>query len=74
MTATTIRNAEAADEKCWRELFRGYAKFYYGDIPEKVITLNWAKFHDPKSNMGCLVAERDGTVIGLCHYLFRQST
>jgi GNAT superfamily N-acetyltransferase len=74
MTATTIRKAQAADEKRWRELFKGYAKFYRGDIPEEVIALNWAKFHDPESGMGCLVAERDGTVIGLCHYLFHQST
>jgi GNAT superfamily N-acetyltransferase len=74
MTATTIRHVRTADEKRWRELFSGYVKFYRANVPESVTAQTWAKFHDAKSDMACLVAEKDGQVIGLCHYLFHQST
>jgi GNAT superfamily N-acetyltransferase len=74
MTTTTIRHVTAADEKRWRELFQGYAKFYRATISEDITSLTWSKFFDPTSNMACLVAERDDQVIGLCHYHFHQST
>jgi GNAT superfamily N-acetyltransferase len=74
MTATTIRSAKAADEKRWRELFHGYAKFYRSTVSEEVTALTWSKFLDLKSDMACLVAEQDGQVIGICHYNFHQST
>jgi GNAT superfamily N-acetyltransferase len=74
MTVTSIRHVTAADEPRWRELFSGYAKFYRADIPEDVIATTWSKFLDPASDMACLVAEKNGEVIGLCNYLYHQST
>ena len=74
MSDITIRPAAAKDEAQWRELFKGYAKFYRAEIPEAAVVLTWQHILDPAHNMKALVAESDGKVIGLCNYLFHDST
>ena len=74
MSVTTIRPAEAKDEAQWRELFMGYAKFYRAEIPEAAVAQTWKQILDPAHGMKALVAEREGKVIGLCNYLFHDST
>lgn len=66
--------AEAKDEMRWRELWAGYLKFYRSELPNDVTTNTWKRILDPASNIDALVATRDGQVIGICNYLFHDST
>lgn len=70
----TIRPAEPRDEAAWRGLWAGYLRFYRASLPEEATAATWTRLLDPTSEMCCLVAERDGTVIGICNYLFHAST
>jgi GNAT superfamily N-acetyltransferase len=74
MTDTTIRPAEAKDERRWRELWAGYITFYRAAVAEEVTANTWERILDPHSNIAALVAVRDGVVIGICNYLFHDNT
>ncbi|MGL4242738.1 MAG: GNAT family N-acetyltransferase [Beijerinckiaceae bacterium] len=74
MANVVIRKAEARDELRWRALWAGYIDFDRGSVSEAVTAATWARIHDPKSPIEALVAERDGEVIGLCNYVFHEST
>jgi GNAT superfamily N-acetyltransferase len=74
MSETIIRMAEAKDEQRWRELWAGYLKFYRSELTDDVTTNTWKRILDPASNIDALVAVRDDQVIGICNYLFHDST
>ena len=74
MYETTIRPAKAEDEARWRVLWAAYIKFYRGEVPEEATANAWKMILDPTSKMNALVAEREGNVIGICNYLFHDST
>jgi GNAT superfamily N-acetyltransferase len=74
MSDVTIRPAAAKDEPRWRELWAGYIKFYRASVPEEATANTWKRILDPKSNIAALVAVKDGVVIGICNYLFHDST
>jgi len=74
MSDTIIRMAKAGDEARWRVLWAAYIKFYRGEIPEDVTANTWRMILEPTSKMDALVAEREGKVIGICNYLFHDST
>jgi GNAT superfamily N-acetyltransferase len=73
-----IRPLAAADYAAWKPLWDGYNAFYGRSgataLPEEVTRTTWARFHDPAEPVHALVAERDGTLLGLAHYLFHRST
>ncbi len=77
MTAT-IRPAVPADYPQWRPLWDGYNRFYgrfdATALPEAVTAQSWARFHDSAEAVHALVAEQDGKLVGLVHYLFHRST
>jgi GNAT superfamily N-acetyltransferase len=74
MSDVVIRPAERGDEARWRVLWAGYLKFYRATVPEEVTANTWSLILDPRSGIDALVAEKDGEVIGLCNYLFHDST
>ena len=74
MSGIVIRPASPEDEARWRELWAGYIKFYRASVPEEVTANTWRLILDPRSNIEALVAEKDGEVIGICNYLFHDST
>lgn len=69
-----IRPARESDFAQWLPLWKGYQEFYRVRIPEEVTRTTWARFFDAREPVFCLVAERDGKLIGLAHYLFHRST
>ncbi|GAA3529278.1 GNAT family N-acetyltransferase [Aeromicrobium panaciterrae] len=73
-----VRPVVAADLDAWRPLWDGYNAFYElgGDTvpPDEVTAVTWQRFLDPAEPMFALVAEDDGRLIGLVHYLFHRST
>jgi GNAT superfamily N-acetyltransferase len=73
-----IRAVTAADYAGWAPLWAGYNAFYErvgpAAVPEATTLITWARFLDPAEPMHALVAEQDGRLVGLVHYLFHRST
>ena len=66
----TIRPLRAQDEADWRRLWTGYLEFYKTTVPERVYQTTFSRLlgDDPR-DFNCLLAEQDGRLIGLTHYL-----
>jgi len=73
-----IRPVEQGDLEEWRPLWDGYNEFYErsgeSSPPRGVTDVTWQRFLDPDVPMFALVAEDDGQLVGLVHYLFHLST
>ena len=73
-----IRAAERSDYAAWRVLWDGYNAFYgrAGDtaLPEEVTAATWERFFAPAEPVQCLLAEQEGQVVGLTHYILHRST
>ena len=71
--AIIIRPLKAADEQQWRILWHDYLEFYQTSLPEEVYISSFARLlgDDPQDFNG-LVAELDGKLVGLTHYLFHR--
>lgn len=69
----TIRPVRAEDEAEWRRLWTGYLEFYETSVPEEVYACTFQRLlgDDPHDFHG-LVAEKDGALVGLTHYLFHR--
>ena len=70
-----VRRVESADFDQWRRLWDGYNCFYgRPDFPAEITLITWSRFFDADEPVRALVAERDGHLLGLAHYLFHRST
>lgn len=69
----TIRPIETKDEAEWRVLWTGYLEFYETAVTDDVYQSTFARLlsNDPHEFNG-LVAEREGRLIGLTHFLFHR--
>jgi GNAT superfamily N-acetyltransferase len=79
VTATiTVRPAVASDYDAWRLLWDGYNAFYgragATALPRNIVQKTWERFFDPREPVHALVAELDGALVGIAHYLFHRST
>lgn len=79
MTASPIvRELREDDRDEWRTLWDGYNAFYgrHGAtaLPEEITRTTWSRFFDPSEPVHALVAEQDGKIVGLTHFLFHRST
>lgn len=76
--APTIRAVRSDDLPRWRVLWDGYNAFYGRSgttaLPEAVTASTWARFLDPAEPVHALVAECDGAIVGIVHYVFHRST
>lgn len=63
-----IRPVALADKPDWARLYAGYAAFYKVDQTEAMRDTVWGWLMDPAHTTEGLVAEQDGTVIGLAHF------
>lgn len=68
-----IRMACDADFAQWLPLWQGYQTFYKTQIAEAVTANTWARFLNPAEPMHCAVAEVDGKLVGMVHYIFHRS-
>lgn len=73
-----IRPVVGSDFPDWKFLWDGYNAFYgrQGEtaLPLKITQTTWTRFFDAYEPMYALVAESDGELIGLAHFLFHRST
>ncbi len=77
-TPIEIRPVRPEDYDAWRPLWDDYNAFYERvgptALPEEVTQTTWRRFFDASEPVHCIVAERGGRVVGLCHYLYHRST
>lgn len=73
-----IRPVAEGDFEAWLPLWDGYNAFYgrSGEtaLPIEITRTTWARIFDPAEPVHAFVAEADGALVGLVHYLFHRST
>jgi GNAT superfamily N-acetyltransferase len=76
--ALLIRPIERVDYPGWRPLWDGYNRFYgrhgASALPESISVTTWERFFSREEPVQALIAEQDGCVIGIAHFLFHRST
>jgi GNAT superfamily N-acetyltransferase len=74
----TIRPIQPADRAAWEPLWAGYNAFYdrvgATALAPEITQALWERLFDPGEPVFALVAEHDGALAGLVHYLFHRST
>ncbi|CAN5307501.1 GNAT family N-acetyltransferase [soil metagenome] len=78
MTGPLVRPVAPDDYARWLPLWDGYNAFYGRSgataLDPAITATTWQRFFDADEPVHALVAERDGELIGLTHYLFHRST
>jgi GNAT superfamily N-acetyltransferase len=78
MNNLLVRMVNSDDYDQWLPLWTGYNSFYGrsgSTALDPVITrVTWNRFFDHDEPVFALVAECEGTLIGIAHYLFHRST
>jgi GNAT superfamily N-acetyltransferase len=73
----TVRALAPGEQAAWRPLWDGYNAFYGREgataLAEAVTQTTWQRFFDPYEPVRALVAEHEGRLVGLAHYLFHRS-
>lgn len=68
-----IRPLRRKDEAAWRRLWTDYLAFYKTTVPDEVYATTFARLlGDDPQDFSALVAEADGQLLGLTHYLFHR--
>jgi GNAT superfamily N-acetyltransferase len=70
----TVRLVAPTDLDQWEALWEGYNTFYERTVPPEITRMTWSRFFDVSEPVHALVAEKDGRLLGLVHYLFHRST
>ena len=68
-----IRPITQSDKARWLELFKEYIIFYKSNLSDQQLELTWQRIHSDFNIKG-LLAEKNGQIVGLAHYIFRPST
>ena len=74
MTALTIRPLDATDRSAWEPLWQGYLTFYKASLTPDISDATFARLTGGSEPMGGFVAERDGKLIGIVHWVIHRST
>ena len=73
-----IRFAARTDFSQWLPLWQGYNAFYGRSgataLPDEITHTTWTRFFDTYEPVHAMVAEHEGRLVGLVHYLFHRST
>jgi GNAT superfamily N-acetyltransferase len=75
--SVVVRPVVQSDYAQWLPLWDGYNAFYGRSgptaLPPEITAVTWQRFFDAYEPVHALVAESDGTLLGLTHYLFHRS-
>src|SRR3954466_7417797 len=69
-----IRSVAPTDFDRWEPLWEGYNSFYERKLAPEITRMTWSRFFDAYEPVHALVAEKDGQLLGLVHYIFHRST
>ncbi|MEJ6398094.1 GNAT family N-acetyltransferase [Yoonia sp. 208BN28-4] len=68
-----IRPLRPADQAAWRGLWTAYLEFYGSTVDDVVYATTFERLlGDDPQDYTCLVAEADGKLVGLTHYVFHR--
>ncbi len=68
-----IRPLQRADREDWTRLWTAYLDFYETSVSEDVYDVYFERLlGDDSQDYTCLIAELDGTPVGLTHFLFHR--
>lgn len=72
-TSLTVRALRADDRPEWAEMWNDYLAFYKTSVQPDVYDTTFERMlgNDPR-DFSALVAEQDGRLVGLTHYLFHR--
>ena len=74
----TVGVIQLSDRAAWDPLWQGYNAFYGRTgataLAPQITDATWQRFFDPAEPVFALVAEHQGVLVGLTHYLFHRST
>lgn len=73
-----IRPVQSSDFAQWKILWDGYNAFYgrsgATSLLEEVTSTTWSRFFDETEPVHAIVAEQNGQLLGIVHFLFHRST
>ena len=69
-----IRPLRSSDRGGWGILWDGYLRFYRQHLAPEITETTFARLINARSQPHGLVAERDGKLIGLVHYVFHPTS
>jgi GNAT superfamily N-acetyltransferase len=73
-----VRAVEREDYAVWKVLWDGYNAFYgrSGEtaLADEITERTWTRFFDGYEPVNALVAEQEGEILGLVHYILHRST
>jgi len=69
-----VRPIARTDHEAWLPLWEGYNRFYERTAAPEVTAMTWSRFFDAYEPVHALVAEVDGAVVGIVHYIFHRNT
>lgn len=69
----SVRALRADDRTQWAELWTDYLTFYESSVDPEVYDMTFSRLlGDDPQDFTALVAEQDGRLVGLTHYLFHR--
>lgn len=69
-----VRSVLPNDQPAWLRLWRGYCDFYQASLRDEVTQRTWKRILDPDSAIMCVLAEREGQVVGFAHCVVHENT
>lgn len=76
--AFVMREVSAIDRDQWRALWDQYNEFYGRSGPtalsEEIVQSTWQRLLEPSEPVHCLVADYEGRLVGLAHFIFHRNT
>lgn len=73
-----VRPLRREDFAAWQKLWDGYNAFYGRSgstaLAPEITQMTWARFFDAYEPLHALVAESNGEILGLAHFLYHRST
>lgn len=73
-TSVVLRPIAKGDFDQWFQLWMDYNTFYKRIASPEVTSTTWARFLDHYEPVHARVAERDGKLLGLVHFIFHRNT
>lgn len=68
-----LRPLTPADETQWRRLWAGYLNYYETQLSQDIYQSTFSRLiGDDAQDFCCIVAEKNGTLLGLTHYLLHR--
>jgi GNAT superfamily N-acetyltransferase len=74
MSEITIRPLALSDRTAWEPLWQGYLTFYRASLTADITEATFTRLTGGAEPMGGFVAEHDGKLIGIVHWVIHRST